>query len=148
MNKKTPIVLLNASVILAGLSSPNGGSGKILFWCKQNKIAGIASEVIVDEALRNASRIKFSKEEVYSSIKKIFRNICRPPKINLVNKFKAVVIDPGDAHVLASAQEENADFLVTLDKKHILVLQGKVKGFKIVSPGELIEMYHQQFKKG
>lgn len=147
MDKNIPIVLFNASVILAGLKSPSGGSAKLLRWNKERKINGLASEIIVDEALRNASRIKFSEEEVYSAINKTFRSICPPPQASLVSKFKAIVIDYGDAHVLASAKEENVDFLVTLDKKHLLVLKNKIKIFKIVSPGELIEMYHQQFKK-
>lgn len=147
MDKRIPTVLFNASVILAGLKSPNGGSGKVLKWCKEGRIAGVASEVIVDEAVKNASRIKFSEEEVYSAINKIFPSICPPPQALIVNHFKNIVADSGDAHVLASTKETKAAFLVTLDKKHLLVLQGTVKGLDIVSPGELIEMYKGQYKK-
>ena len=35
-------------------------------------------------------------------------------------------------------EQEDCDVLVTLDKKHPLVLQGKIKRVKIVSPGELL----------
>ena len=34
-----------------------------------------------------------------------------------------IVIDDGDAHVLASCEKEKVDFLVTLDKKHLLILK-------------------------
>lgn len=55
-------------------------------------------------------------------------------------KFSKIVIDAGDAHVLASCRETKAQFLVTLDKKHLLILGKKIKWTKIVSPGELIEL--------
>jgi predicted nucleic acid-binding protein len=51
------------------------------------------------------------------------------------------MIDHGDAHVLASCQEHKAEFLVTLDQKHLLILQDKIKAFKIVSPKHLIEAF-------
>ncbi|KKT64884.1 MAG: hypothetical protein UW60_C0050G0007 [Candidatus Woesebacteria bacterium GW2011_GWA2_44_33] len=43
-------------------------------------------------------------------------------------------------HILASCEQEKTGYLVTLDKKHLLVLRGKTKGLKIVTPGELIIM--------
>lgn len=49
------------------------------------------------------------------------------------------MINQGDSHVLASALELDVDYLVSLDKKHILALKGKIKKFAIVSPKELIE---------
>lgn len=49
------------------------------------------------------------------------------------------MIDQGDSHVLASALELDVDYLVSLDKKHILALKNKIKKFAIASPKELIE---------
>lgn len=143
--RKIPIVLFNASVVLAGLKSPFGGSAKLLSWCKNKKIQGLISEVILDEIVRNTSRIGLSRE-VIKDLGSLFDIKIAPQKEN-VDFFRGIVSDFGDAHVLASCREENADFLVTLDKKHLLVLKNKVKAFKIISPGELIEMYKQQYKK-
>jgi len=47
--KFSPTVLFNASVVLAGLKSPQGGSGELLLWSKQKKIQGLISEAILDE---------------------------------------------------------------------------------------------------
>lgn len=136
---KIPTVLFNASVVLAGLKSPSGGSGKLLFWSKKHNIKGIISEVILDEVLRNSDKIGMSKKDVDSKIQRVF--IIHPePKQKEVKQFNNMVVDFGDAHVLASAKEAKVKFLVTLDQKHLLILQSKVRGFKIVTPGQLIEL--------
>lgn len=139
-------VFFNASVILAGLKSPSGGSGKILQWGRKRKIKALSSEVILDEVLRNVARVGLPQDQVLGSIKEIFL-VAPAPSTVLVKSFHKISIDAGDNHVLASSQENKADFLVTLDKKHLLILKNKVEKFKIVSPGELIGMYHDQFKK-
>lgn len=131
--------LLNASVILAGLKSPSGGSGKILSWVKQARIKGVISEIILDEVLRNSQKIGLSEEQTSQIIEKKSIQIIREPKEKSAEKFKKIVINVGDTHVLASSQEQKVDFLVTLDQKHLLALKDKVKIFKIVTPGQLIE---------
>lgn len=138
MKQNVPLVLLNASVILAGIKSPSGGSGKLLIWSKQKKIDGLASEIIFDEALRNGLRIGVEPGRIAQIIQKMGITICPAPQLSAVDNFKNVIIDFGDAHVLASAKENRVDFLVTLDKKHLLILQKDIKQFQIVSPGELI----------
>lgn len=136
---KTPLVFFNASVILAGLYSPSGGSAKLLKLIKQKLINGVISEIVFDETVKHASKIRLKKEEVKKLVLTIFSNICPAPKEKTVNRYKKVVIDYGDTHLLASAKEIKADYLVSLDKKHILVLQKKIKEIKIVSPKQLIK---------
>lgn len=133
-----PTVLFNASVILAGLKSPSGGSGKLFLFLKQSKIKGIISEPILDEILRNTDKIGQSKSKIVKILPKLFK-IHSPPKKETVRKFGEVVIYFGDAHVLASSYEAKVKFLVSLDQKHILALKDIVKDFKIVTPGQLIE---------
>mgnify|MGYP001571362259 CR=1 FL=1 len=133
-------VFFNASVILAGLHSPRGGSAKLLTWAKKRKISGIASEIILDEVLSRCGKINITKNEVNRKLQSVLSEITPPPKRSTVDAFKKIVVDVGDAHVLASGKETKADYIVSLDKKHILVLKGKFKNPKIVSPGELIEI--------
>lgn len=136
---KTHRVFFNASVILAGLKSPLGGSGKILQWGKKRKIIALTSELILDEVLRNVARIGLPQDQVLNSIKEIFLVVPAPSAV-LVKSFYKVSVDVRDSHVLVSSKEQKADFLVTLDQKHLLMLQNKIKAFKIVSPGQLIEI--------
>jgi len=131
-----PRVLFNASVILAGLASPAGGSGKLLHWVQMGTIRGIISEIILDEVMRNRDKLDISVSSVRTFMNIVI--VVSAPKAAVVRGFESVVVDVGDTHVLASAKEHHADFLVTLDKKHLLVLQKKIHTFAIVSPKELI----------
>ncbi len=137
--KKPALVFFNASVILAAIKSPNGGSGKLISWVKNHKIKGIISEIIFHEVLKNASKTGFNELIVKKKVENIFPVVIKKPDSNIVDKFKNKIIDQGDAHILASAKEVGADYLVSLDKKHILILKNKIKNFIILSPGDLIE---------
>lgn len=138
MKKRVISVFFNASVVLAGFKSPKGGSGKILSWAKQRKVKGVISEIILDEILRNSLKIGFDKLVLEKKIKEIFQ-IEVAPKPEIVKKYNSIVIYFGDAHVLASAEQAKTEYLVSLDQKHILILKDKIKVFKIVTPGELIQ---------
>jgi putative PIN family toxin of toxin-antitoxin system len=137
--KKAPIVIFNASVVLAGLRAPKGGSGKVLSWVKERKIKGIVSEIILDEVIHHTTKIGWEEKQALKCLGGIFKKIFPPPQKENVEGFKNIVKDLGDAHVLASAKEAKANFLVTLDKKHLLVLKNKVRDFEIITPGQLIE---------
>lgn len=132
--KKPSLVLFNASVVIAGLISPSGGSGKLIQWARERKIIGVVSEIILNE---------ISKHVKIKDLEKTFLVVASPSE-KLVNDYNAIVIDKGDAHVLASACELEVDYLVTLDKKHLLSLKKKIKNFKIVSPKELIETLEKE----
>ena len=59
-----PRVFFNASVILAGLKSPRGGSAKVLFWAKNGRIKGFASEIVIDEVKRKLEKLRLKKEQL------------------------------------------------------------------------------------
>lgn len=141
MKKPKPtLIFLNASVVLAGMRSPQGGSALVLKWIKKRKIRGLISEIILEEIKRNAPKIKLDIRQTEKTLEKIFPCPKPAPSIISVANQSSNVIDVGDAHVLASCQELKPDFLVTLDKKHLLILKEKIKWIKIVTPGELIEI--------
>jgi putative PIN family toxin of toxin-antitoxin system len=138
-----PKVFFNASVILSGFYSPKGGSAKLLFWTKQKKITGIISEIIVDEVFRHTGKLKLRKTHIAKFIVNYFQVVSAPTATSVARYYKTV-IDHGDAHVLASAKLTECRYLVSLDKKHLLSLQNKVKAYSIVSPKELIKQLYQK----
>lgn len=138
--KKSPIpiiVFFNASVIIACLRSPKGGSAKLLDFAKQRRISALASNIIVNEVLKHQAEISLNHEQIINFLEKRFHIIHEPSK-RLTERYNSLVEDKGDVHVIASAKETEAHFLVTLDRKHILSIKNKVEDFKIVTPGELI----------
>lgn len=132
-------VFLDASVIIAGLYSPSGGSAVILKLIKKDKIKGATSQTVAGEVQRNISQklpeIREKFEQILASHK---LTILSSPKKEEVLKWYTV-IDPKDAHVLASCVASKADYLVTLDRKHFMLPNvQKAVPFKIVTPKELI----------
>lgn len=137
--KTIPKVFFNASVIIAGLHTPQGGSGKLLLWTKEKKLIGMISETIFDEVLKHANKIVLNKEVIRKKVLELFPYIYQAPHKENVEKYHNLVTDRGDSHVLASSEELKVNYLVSLDRKHILILSDKVKTLKIVSPKQLIE---------
>lgn len=131
------IVFFNASVIIAGLRSPKGGSAKLLDFAKQRKIKAIINSIIFNEVLKHQAEIPMNHRQIIDYLEKIFHIVLEPASV-LIDRYSSIVIDKGDVHVIASAIETTAHFLVTLDKKHLLSIKNKVKDFQIVTPGELI----------
>ena len=142
-SKRTLQVIFNASVILAGIHSPRGGSGKLLSWVKKKRITGYISEIILDELLRHNQKIGLTQTTLQYEVTKLFPSILSAPSETEVKKFYSVVSDHGDAHLFASCREKKIQYLVSLDKRHILCLKDKVKRIIIVSPKELIESIRQ-----
>ena len=138
MKKKRVRVFFNASVILAGLHSPNGASGKLLSWVKKQNIIGIISEIVWNEVMKNTQKLGLSQEKTKEWIQAYFSIVSAPEqhKFSLYNK---IAIDSGDIHLFVSAESIQSDYLVSLDKKHVLKLQKQISFFRIVSPAELIE---------
>lgn len=131
-------VFFNASVILAGLRSPAGGSAKVLSWVKKSKIEGYISEVVLDEVLKHAVKVGLTEKLVMRRLKSMSMRTSLAPE-RLGRKYSKVVKDLGDVHLFESAESLKVDYLVSLDKKHVLSLADKIKKFEIVSPGKLIE---------
>ena len=131
------IVFFNASVIIAGLRSPKGGSAKLLDFASQKKITAIVSNIIVNEALKHQVKTRLNESQIVDFMEKRF-HVVSEPSPELIDRYNSIVFDKGDIHVIASAMETTAHFLVTLDKKHLLAIKNKIKDFQIVTPGELI----------
>ena len=61
-----------------------------------------------------------------------------------VNKWRHQMLDDGDAHLFATCEEVGATHLVSLDKHHVLILQGKIRGFSLLSPGAFLAALKQK----
>lgn len=98
------------------------------------------SETILDEALKHADRIPLTKEQVREEISRYFPIVLPAPPKETVLRYKRLMLDEGDAHLFASYRKSKCDYLVSLDKHHVLALKGKLKGIIILSPAELLQL--------
>lgn len=133
-------VYFDASVIISALLSSTGGSAKLIKFTKLQAIAGITSQTIIGEIENRSRKINRDLKEIRQFIKNsslVVRKGITPAENNIYE----FLVDKADAHVIAGAKLTKCDFLVTLDKKHLLNEDVKQKflPLKIVSPKELLE---------
>ena len=136
-----PKVYFDASVIISGLISSIGGSAKLLELVKLQAIIGITSQTVLDEVLSKSEKISLSPEKIALIIKDsklLVRTRVVPKEIAKYEKQ----INKEDAHLIAGARLTKCQYLVSLDKKHVLdpEIKKKFMPLIIVSPKELLEL--------
>lgn len=139
---KSLTAFLDASVILAGLASPADGSAKLFLAAKLQKLKLTATPLIINETRRHLDKLRLKPRQLEQLLeRKIVRLIPNPPE-TLIKHCLRLTADPDDAHVLAGAILSSANFLLSLDKKHLVTakINHLLKPLKIKTP--------QQFWQG
>ena len=135
-------VFFDASVIIAALLSPTGGSAKVFRFVKLGLIKGITSQTVIEEVLeeKHFPKIKRSREETETFIDQSGLIVRKPITVDEIDPYQSLV-DIDDAHLIAGAVLTKCEYLVTLDKKHLLRVDTKEKflPLRIISPKELLE---------
>ena len=138
-------LFFDASVLVAGSHSLTGASSLILQACQIGGFRACASIAVLKEAETNikADLPHATLLRYYSLLAEISWEIGPLPSRRAVEAYHGVV-DAKDAHVIASAVACSAEFLLTLDKKHLLIESIGRAGLQliIVSPGEFIQNYY------
>ncbi|MBU1322524.1 putative toxin-antitoxin system toxin component, PIN family [Patescibacteria group bacterium] len=124
-------VFLDASVILSGMASPQGGSGFLLKAAKQKKIILIATPLIINEVNRHLAKLKLQSKQLKTLLNRQIIRLVKDPDETTIARCCRLTADPDDAHVLAGAILANVNFLLSLDKKHILTKRVKKHLFPI-----------------
>lgn len=129
-------IFLDASVILSGLASPNGGSGKVLKAAKLHKLKLLTTPLVVEEVSRNLDKLHVVSNKLHRLLSSKIVLLLANPNEETIEKFRRICRDPDDAHVLAGAAISGADVLLTLDKKHILApnVQKALQPMSVKSP--------------
>lgn len=143
----TPRLFLDSSVWLAGLGSPLGAAGWILFLAESGEIEIVSSEQVLEEVRRN---IEVKKIQHGARLVTILTH--RKPLV--LQRFKepellrwVFLVPPKDCHVLAGAFKSKADALISLDKDHILLPKVRASfQVPIMSPGEFLVAFHDENK--
>jgi len=133
----TPLLLLPPP------APKKGGSFKIITHCGQKKIEGWISEGVLAEST-DAVEEKIGQEKLELLLRWLdndYFKITPFPKEENLQKFKE--IDRKDRHILVSAEAAKVDFLISLDRKHILTekAQKAIPKIKIVTPKEFLQKH-------
>lgn len=135
-------VFFDASVIIAALLSPNGGSSQLLKYIVAGKVIGITSQTVIEEILEEDkfAKIKKTKREVEQFIAQSGLVVRKPITTGEIEPYLGLIYTE-DAHLIAGATLTRCQYLATLDKKHLLRpdIKRRFLPLKIASPQELLE---------
>lgn len=142
-------VFLDANVFFAAVASRSGGSYFILGLAKREKIEAITVAHALAEAERNIERklgraALLRHHENLLAIRPRIQSLAGFPRA-LEERFKSVVPEK-DLPILLGAFMSGAEFLVTLDRKHLLdnpKLRLTPLPFVMVTPGSFLERFLQ-----
>ena len=101
-------------------------------WCSQDKLAEL------DTVLRQ--KIPQHLPVVSAWLAKIRLELVEPPSIRTVRKLRRIVGRSKDAVVLAAAMDAGVDYLVTLDREHMLNIPSlrNALAFPVGTPGDCL----------
>ncbi|WP_297090786.1 putative toxin-antitoxin system toxin component, PIN family [Thermococcus sp.] len=141
-------VVLDANVVIAAAINPFGSSGKVMDLVVGRRVLSYTSEAILEELrfkLTSEKVLKYLESRVYALwVYRIFR--ASSVLVEPAERFE-VSPDPDDNKFFDVVYSAKADFLISLDKRHVLKLRdGKrrfsLKGheFLILTPAEFLEV--------
>src|SRR3989338_2669212 len=132
-------VFFDASVIIASLLSPSGGSSLLLQYVKIGQLVGIVSQTVITEVTdkKKSKKVKKTKKEIEEWVEDSGLIVRKAITVAEVKPHEDL-IDTDDAHLVAGARLTHCTHLVTLDKKHLLRVDiaKKFLPLRIVSPKE------------
>lgn len=140
-------LFFDASVLVAGAHSRQGGSALLLEACKLGGFTAQSSYLVVLEALHTLRRHfpRRSQTRFTEYLAAIDWNLLPVPSRQELDRY-ASLIDAKDLHVLAAAIVGSSQFLLTLDRRHILVAAEAVQeaGHSpvLLRPGDFIQRFY------
>ncbi len=143
-----PKVFLDASALIAGLSSPHGAGNLILSLAEAGIITPVVSEEVLMEVERNLeARLPRAMPEY-----RRFLATCPMEKAGVPSTAEVAaateIVHPKDAPILAAAMAFPVDYLVTLDRKHFLndPEVARRSGLHIGTPGDFLDWLREHLE--
>jgi predicted nucleic acid-binding protein len=140
-------LFFDASVLVAGAHSEEGGSALLLDACELSGFTAQVTSLVVLEANHVLERDfpPRSLARFYNYLAQIEWEVLPVPPGETLQEYGSM-IDQKDLHVLAAAAEGKSEFLLTLDRKHVLSAANAVEKadlpIRILTPGDFIRRYY------
>jgi putative PIN family toxin of toxin-antitoxin system len=137
-------VFVDTCVWIAAVLSPKGGSCAVVQALKKNDdMVMISSPEVIEEAVRNFSK-KYPKyqKEFLRYFHEVHPIMVQPKRAMIIRA--AQLVHPDDAPILAAALTAQADYLLTLDKKHFITQATSIQtqtGMYIETPGDFLQQH-------
>lgn len=130
-------IVLDTNVLISALVFPGSKPDEIVSWIRDRQLELFISPFILSELDRVLrEKFRFSKSRAEARVSAI------PSLAHLVQPVKPVTLitaKDDDNRILECALADQAEFLVTGDKEHLLPL-GSYRATKIVSPAQFLDL--------
>lgn len=133
-------VVLDANTLASGALSSAGAIAQLMDgWLTEGRFAVVSSDMILDEVER-ALRKRYFASRLAARDRSAFIDLLRREALMVVPRTDVgrVAADPADDHVLATAVDGEASYLVTGD--HALLALAEFRGVRIVTARELLTL--------
>jgi uncharacterized protein len=131
-------VVLDTNIFIAALLTKGLCNTILAAWEQDEKFELLTSEWQIDELKRNL-REKFSDVTTPKERASLISALRASAFILRLHAIPDLSIDPDDNHILGIALEGQADYLVSLDAKHVLNLK-KVEKTRILPPKDFVKV--------
>ncbi|MFH0984155.1 MAG: PIN domain-containing protein [Candidatus Omnitrophota bacterium] len=142
-------IFLNANVFFAGCMSKEGASAFVLELGRRKRMELVASKLVLREADRNLRRKAppVALKAFHQYLQQVKIRIALTPNGEMMKPYEGM-IDPKDLPVLVAAIASEADFFLTLDRKHFLSagLVAKIKKPRILGPADFLRNFYLKGK--
>ncbi len=138
-------VFCDTSVLLASLRSPRGGASELLRSAVVEVVAAFLSDDGIEEVARHV-------HEVGPDLRALFLTHLATIPFTTVSvpadevQWAASFTAAKDSPLVAAAKLAGVDYLVTVDKRHLLDKKAQIEpnvGFDIVRPGDLLALLRE-----
>ena len=134
--RMTKKAVLDSSALVSAFFTPEGTPASPLAHARRGAFSLVSSVEILDEVTRVLMRPRHQARYGYT-LEEIVRYRKRLASLSLLvtdlPNLKAVPLDPKDDMIVATAVAGRADYLVTGDRRHLIVL-GDYEGIRILGP--------------
>lgn len=143
---KSPSVILDTNVLVAGLSSRNGASHQLLRRCNEGEFSIIASVPLWLEYEATLKRAEIRKMHGLSArdiddLLNILAVAVKPTALHYL--WRPQLSDPGDEMVLETALNGAADALVTFNLADFQPAAGRF-GLKLLLPADFLKLLRRR----
>lgn len=136
---------IDSSVLFAASLSPAGASREIVRQAIRGKITLVTSKLVYAETEENlADKAPKALSAFHQFLDTIPFEIVRPTKRQVLQAAQYTALK--DAPIVAAAKRAQVDYLVSLDRRHLVGVPGVAQrsGLQIVLPSELLEEVQRQ----